>query len=93
MNPINEPIQCRVGDQVFGSDDNKIGKVAAFDQNVLTVEHGLLSKSHYFVPVSAVNTCNDGKVYLNVSKSEVEAQGWNAPPMMDTDATGRSALG
>lgn len=93
MNPINEPIQCRVGDEVFGSDDHKIGKVAAFDANVLTVEHGLLSKSHYFVPMSAVNACNDGKVYLNVSKSEVASRGWDVPPMTDTEATGPSALG
>jgi hypothetical protein len=93
MYALGEPIQCRVGDEVIGSDDHKIGKVVAFDSDFLTVEHGLLKKSDYYIPMSAVNACNDGKVYLNVSKDEIATQGWDVPPAMDTEAGGRPVVG
>lgn len=92
MDALSESIQCRPGDEVFGSDDHKVGKVTAFDRRFLTVEHGLIHKSEYFVPISAVNACDSGKVYLNITKDEVARQGWDVPPMVETDADGR-ALG
>lgn len=93
MDTQSEPIQCRPGDVVVDSSDHKIGKVTAFDQRFITVEHGLINKSEYFVPMTAVNTCNDGKVYLNVAKDEITGQGWDVPPMMDTEAGGRPVMG
>jgi len=86
MNPTTEQLTCRPGDEVIGSDDHKIGKLAAFDAYVLTVEHGLLSKGQYFIPVSAVNTCGDGKVYLSVTKDAASHSGWETPPAIGTEA-------
>ena len=86
MDPMTRGLTCRAGDDVITSDDHKLGKLVAFDANVLTVEHGLLSKSHYFVPTSAVNACGDGKVYLNVTKDAASHAGWETPPAMATDA-------
>ncbi len=85
--------QCRIGDEVFDAGEHKIGKVIAFDTRVLTVEHGLLRKDDYYIPISAVNACNDGKVYLNVAKDDIEAQGWNAPPIVPTEADGGPLVG
>lgn len=86
MDPTTGHLTCRPGDEVFGSDDHKLGKLVAFDARYLTVEHGLISKGHYFVPTSAVNTCSDGKVYLNVTKDAATHAGWETPPVLTTDA-------
>lgn len=89
MDPISRgELQCRVGDEVLDSGEHKIGKLVAFDSRVLTVEHGLLNKGDYYIPISAVNACNGGKVYLNVAKADIGAQGWDAPPVVATEADG-----
>lgn len=86
MDPTTSEFRCRPGDEVHSSEDHKIGKVVAADARFLTVEHGLLSKSQYFIPTTAVNACADGKVYLNVAKSDIEASHWDVPPAVATDA-------
>ena len=90
MNPLSGDVQVRIGDEVFGRDDHKLGSVVAFDAAFLTVERGLLRKAHYYVPMSAVNACNDGRVYLNVTKGEIEERAWDVPPQIATDAEGAS---
>jgi len=86
MDPITDQLLCRPGDEVHSSDDHKMGKVVAADTKFLTVEHGLLSKSQYFIPTSAVNACSDGKVYLNMSKSQVAHSHWDTPPAVERGA-------
>ncbi|MEA2511492.1 MAG: hypothetical protein QOF01_2732 [Thermomicrobiales bacterium] len=86
MDPTTGQLQCRAGDEVMSVDDHKLGKIVDADPHFLTVEHGLLSKSRYFVPTSAVNACSDGKVYLNVSKDQATHAGWDTPPSMPTGA-------
>ena len=83
--PIGE-LNCRAGDEVVTSDDHKLGKLVASDPRFLTVEHGLLSKSQYFVPLSAVNACNDGKAYLNLTKEQLTQAHWDTPPAVETEA-------
>jgi hypothetical protein len=90
MNPQSGDVQIRVGDTVFGRDDYKLGSVVAYDAAFLTVEHGMLRKSHYYVPRSAVNARNDDHVYLNVTKGEIEERAWDVPPQIATDAEGAS---
>lgn len=86
MQPLREEIRCQPGDDVVGSDDHKIGKVTAVDPRYLTVQHGLLSKSNYYIPTDNINACADGKVYLNVAKDAVANAGWDMIPSMATDA-------
>lgn len=87
MDPLARgEIQCRVGDEVYDASEHKVGKVVAHDTRYLTVEHGLLHKEDYYIPMSAVNSCTDGNVYLNVAKGDIQAQGWDAPPPMPSDA-------
>ena len=86
MDASTGQLQCRAGDQVMTSDDHKLGKVIAADSKFITVEHGLLNKSQYFIPTSAVNACNEGKVFLNMSKVQIASSKWEMPPPMETDA-------
>jgi len=76
----------RPGDEVHTSDNHKMGKVIAADTKFLTVERGLLSKTQYFVPLSAVNACNDGKAYLNLTKDELTRAHWDVPPAVATES-------
>jgi hypothetical protein len=76
----------RAGDTVMSSDDHKLGKLVAFDSNFLTVEHGLINKGQYFIPLSAVNARAEGTVYLNLTKDAVTHAGWDTPPAIATDA-------
>ena len=85
-------IQCRIGDEVYDAGEHKIGKVIAFDAHVLTVKHGMVRKEEYFIPMGAVNACNEGKIYLNVAKDAIEARGWDKPPLVSTEADGMTPL-
>ena len=83
MDPTTNEFQCRPGDEVHSLDDHKMGKVVAADARFLTVERGLLSKTQYFVPLSAVNACNESKVYLKMTKDQVEHAHWDIPPTVE----------
>jgi hypothetical protein len=85
VNTTND-LRVQVGDAVFSADDHKIGTVKAFDADYMTVEHGLLLKSDYYIPTSAINAQSSGSVYLNVGKDEISQRGWDQPPLVDTDA-------
>jgi len=87
MDPTTSEFQCRPGDEVHSLDDHKMGKVVAADTRFLTVERGLLSKTQYFIPLSAVDSCNDKRVYLKMTKDQVEQAGWNVPPVMAAEAS------
>jgi hypothetical protein len=89
MDPDTGQITCKVGDEVYSADEQKIGKVVAFDRRVLTVEHGLIRKDQYFIPMTAVNSCVEGRVYLGATKDETASRGWDMPPPLETD-TGSS---
>jgi hypothetical protein len=79
-------LSIQVGDAVFSADDHKIGTVKAFDADFVTVEHGLLLKSEYYIPTTAINAQATGGLYLNVTKDEIGSRGWDQPPLVDTDA-------
>jgi uncharacterized protein (TIGR02271 family) len=89
--------QFREGDDVLGSDGDKVGSVHSIGSNYLVVEKGFFFPTDYYVPFSAVASYDDadGKVYLNVSKDDALSSGWDAQPgdgdsystTMTTDAT------
>jgi hypothetical protein len=85
MDPTTSEFQCRPGDEVHSLDDHKMGKVIAADAKFLTVEHGLLRKTQYFIPLSAVNACNDKRVYLTMTKDQVEHAHWDVHPTVETE--------
>lgn len=78
--------QVHPGAEIYGSDDNKIGKIVAADSHFMTVERGILSKTEFYIPLSAINSMLDDRVYLNVTKDEALHAGWDVTPTMTTDA-------
>jgi len=93
MEPITQQWNVREGTEVYGSDGDKVGKVVAVTDRYFVVEKGFFFPNDYYIPLSAVSTYDDGKLYLNVSKDEALNQGWDTQPLDDTSAyaTGSTA--
>ena len=69
------------GADVFGSDGEKVGTVAAVYPGYLVVEKGFFFPTDYYVPMSAVSSADANQVYLNVAKDVALQQGWDAQPV------------
>jgi uncharacterized protein (TIGR02271 family) len=80
--------QFREGDDVLGSDGEKVGSVHSIGSNYLVVEKGFFFPTDYYVPFSAVSTYDeaDGKVFLNVTKDDALNSGWDAQPGVMDDS-------
>jgi uncharacterized protein (TIGR02271 family) len=76
----------REGADVYGSDGDKVGSIVAIRPNYLVVEKGFFFPTDYYIPMGAVASYQDGRVYLNVSKDAALNQGWDAIPA-DYDST------
>jgi uncharacterized protein (TIGR02271 family) len=68
------------GMDVYGSDGDKVGSVVAVQPNYVVVEKGFFFPTDYYIPLSAISTFDDGKIFLNVSKDAALNQGWDAAP-------------
>jgi uncharacterized protein (TIGR02271 family) len=75
--------QLQVGDDVFGSDGEKVGTVAEVQRDYLVVEKGFFFPTDYYIPFSAVATAGNGEIYLNVSKDDALQSGWETVPELD----------
>jgi hypothetical protein len=70
------------GYDVIGSDDHKLGAVAAVDDDLLIVEGGLLRKSRHAVPLAFAQADESERVVrLSVSKEVVN----DSPPLENGD--------
>ncbi len=76
----------REGADVYGSDGDKVGSIVALRPNYIVVEKGFFFPTDYYIPMGAVSTYQDGRVYLNVTKDAALNQGWDAIPA-DYDST------
>jgi uncharacterized protein (TIGR02271 family) len=72
--------QINVGDDVYGSDGDKVGTVAEVQSSYLVVEKGFFFPTDYYVPLSAVSSASDGQISLNVSKDAALNSGWDTVP-------------
>src|SRR5688572_22334392 len=76
--------QVSVGDDVYGSDGDKVGKVADVQASYLVVEKGFFFPTDYYIPFSAISHAGDGQVLLNVTKDAALHSDWNVIPEMPT---------
>src|SRR5918999_3251576 len=83
--------QVNVGDDVYGSDGDKVGTVAEVQSSYLVVEKGFFFPTDYYIPMSAVASAGDGQIYLNVAKDAALNSGWDTVP--DVVPTGMTDSG
>src|SRR4028118_1918304 len=72
--------QVSVGDEVYGSDGDKVGTVAEVQPSYIVVEKGFFFPTDYYIPMSAVASAGNGQVSLNVPKDSALKSGWDVVP-------------
>jgi uncharacterized protein (TIGR02271 family) len=75
----------REGAEVRSSDDEKLGKVVAFESNYIVVEKGFFFPTDYYIPTSAIANADGDTIYLSVGKDQALNSGWDQ--MVTTDTT------
>ncbi|MFL5759000.1 MAG: PRC-barrel domain-containing protein [Thermomicrobiales bacterium] len=81
MDPTVQQWKFREGDEVFGGDGGKVGKIVAVRPRYIVVEKGFFFPTDYYIPTSAISTYDGNRIYLTVSKDEALSQGWEQEPM------------
>jgi uncharacterized protein (TIGR02271 family) len=84
MDSTTNPFQPREGMDVFGSDDEKIGEVDTVESNYFVVRKGFFFPEDHYIPVDAVSTFDEDRIYLNYTKDQVLEQQWGSPPVATT---------
>jgi uncharacterized protein (TIGR02271 family) len=82
MSWSTESSQISVGDDVYGSDGDKVGTVAEVQSGYIVVEKGFFFPTDYYIPTSAIASASDGQIYLNVAKDAALNSGWDTVPDM-----------
>jgi uncharacterized protein (TIGR02271 family) len=74
---------------VYDTSDEKIGDIADIGPTYLLVQKGLLFIKDLYIPASAITETDaaNGRVHVNVAKGDVDAMGWEEPPVGDATAT------
>jgi len=80
MSTSNTSTDISTGAEVFGSDGDKVGTVAAVYPGYIVVEKGFFFPTDYYVPTSAVASYDNDQVYLNLAKDAALNSGWDAQP-------------
>jgi uncharacterized protein (TIGR02271 family) len=80
MSWSTESSQISVGDDVYGSDGDKVGTVAEVQPSYIVVEKGFFFPTDYYIPMSAVASASGGQIYLNVAKDAALNSGWDTVP-------------
>jgi uncharacterized protein (TIGR02271 family) len=94
MDATTQQWNFREGAEVFGSDGDKVGKIVAITNRYFVVEKGFFFPNDYYIPMSAISTYDDDKIYLNVTKDEALNQGWDVQPLdVDIDHAVQSTAG
>jgi uncharacterized protein (TIGR02271 family) len=80
MSWSTETNRINVGDDVYGSDGEKVGTVAEVQSGYIVIEKGFFFPTDYYIPTSAVASAGDGQVSLNVAKDAALHSGWDTMP-------------
>jgi uncharacterized protein (TIGR02271 family) len=85
--------QIEQGDDVYGSDGEKIGTIAAVAGNHFIIEKGFIFKTDLYVPLSAIAGTDDDGVRLSMTKAQIENEDWSEAPLDDGSTTGYAGDG
>ena len=80
MSWTTESSQIMAGDEVIGSDGDKVGTVAEVQPTYIVVEKGFFFPTDYYIPMSAIASVANGQVVLNVAKDAALHSGWDTVP-------------
>jgi len=78
----------QVGQDVIGADGEKVGEIDGVEREYFIVRKGFFFPQDHYIPMTAVSSYDDDKVYLNVTKDEALEQDWTNPPAAGYGVTG-----
>src|SRR5215212_7472532 len=87
MSWSTESSQINVGDDVYGSDGDKVGTVAEVQPGYIVVEKGFFFPTDYYIPTSAIASASDGQVNLSTTRDAALNSGWDTVPDVQTTAS------
>jgi len=68
------------GWNVYDVDGDKIGDVGQVSDGYLVVSKGFFFPRERYIPASAIERVEGDRVYLNVTKADLDAERWDNPP-------------
>jgi uncharacterized protein (TIGR02271 family) len=71
------------GYDVFAADGEKVGDVQEVHPHYLVVSKGFFFPTERYVPVSAITDVREDRVFVNVTKDQIDSQGWDTVPNAD----------
>lgn len=75
------------GWDVISADGEKIGDVQDVQGHYIIASKGFFFPREKYVPVSAIQDVRDSKVYLSMTKSQLDGIDWDTEPDFDTAMT------
>ena len=83
MSDITDQTQLPAGTNVESADGQKLGSVKEIQLNHYLVEKGLIFKHDLYIPKQMVASYDGNTAWLSVTKDQIDASGWDQPPMAD----------
>lgn len=68
------------GYDVYAADGEKVGDVQEVHPHYLVVSKGFFFPTERYVPVTAITDVRDERVSVNVTKDQIDSQGWDTIP-------------
>lgn len=81
------------GMDVIGADGEKVGEIDAVERDYFVVRKGFFFPQDHYIPMSAISSYDEDKVYLNVTKDEALEQEWSNPPAATGEAVADTNYG
>lgn len=87
MSTYNQMESIAAGDEVYGSDGEKVGTISDVQRDYIVVEKGFFFPTDYYIPVSAIASASAGQVMLNVTKDMALQSDWQTMPEIVSTST------
>ena len=72
-------VYVQQGWDVIGAGGEKVGEVAQATDSFFVVSKGFFFPTDRYIPFSAISRVDDAKVFLSLTKDEIDARGWDDP--------------
>lgn len=75
--------QIQDDSDVLDANGDKVGSLDELHPNYLTVSKGFIFTSERYIPLSAIDRVEGDKIYLNVTKDDIDDRNWDQIPAED----------
>jgi uncharacterized protein (TIGR02271 family) len=80
------------GADVYDSEGQHVGTINEVGQDHVLVQKGTFFPRDVYVPITAIERSEEGSIWINVAKDDIDSHGWDGPPAaLDRDADRDSA--